>query len=391
MSEPTIHWVGTGLSSAPGLRRLLDAGRKVVVWNRTVEKAREAVGGREADIRPFIPEALRDSVTAGDIVISMLPADRHVAIAALCIEKRAHFVSSSYVSPGMRELDDAAKEAGVVLMNEVGLDPGIDHLMAHDLVADYRPVAQDGDTVDFTSYCGGVPKFPNPFRYKFSWSPLGVLRALRSPSLSLKGGERHPVERPWHAITAYDAPLPVPERFEVYPNRDSLPFIEQYAFDPAWEISDFVRGTIRLKGWQEAWSEVFDEVERLHGEEGEARLAEMAGQFWRDNSYEAGEPDRVVLCVGLRARRGDETVFHKEWVLDAHGTEDGSAMAQLVSVPVAMAVEAVADGAVPFGVHAATHDPVLVGEWLVEIGRIAQHMARVDHRADADVNATPGG
>lgn len=375
----TIHWVGTGLSSAPGLNRLLDAGRAVVVWNRTPQKAREAVAGRDSDIRALTPEALTDAVAKGDILVSMLPADQHVPLAQICIGKGAHFVSSSYISPGMRDLDAAAREAGVALVNEVGLDPGIDHLMAHDLVADYRAVAREGDTVSFTSYCGGIPKFPNPFRYKFSWSPLGVLRALRSPSTSIRDGARLEAARPWDAITTFDAPLPVPERFEVYPNRDSLPFIAQYGFDPAWKIRDFVRGTIRLKGWQEAWADVFREVEALSGEAGEARLAEMAETFWRENAYAEGEPDRVVLCVGLRAERGGAAVFHKEWVLDAYGTEEGTAMAKLVSIPVAMAVEALAEGRIPPGLHAAPEDPELVAEWLVEVGLIAQHMARVDH------------
>ncbi|MDO5612634.1 MAG: saccharopine dehydrogenase C-terminal domain-containing protein [Paracoccus sp. (in: a-proteobacteria)] len=377
----TIHWAGTGLSSIPGLRRLIAAGQPVVVWNRTVDKARAAVGDLTGDIRAYTPDALAQAVQPGDIVVSMLPADQHPPIAAMCVDKGAHFVSSSYVSPAMAELDDAARAAGVALVNEVGLDPGIDHLMAHELVADYRQIAQPGDVVRFTSYCGGVPKHPNPFRYKFSWSPLGVLRALKSPSKSLKDGQVLDVSRPWDAITPYDAPLPVPERFEVYPNRDSLPFVQQYGFDPAWDVSDFVRGTIRLKGWQDAWTPVFTEIESLTGAAGEARLREMADQFWRDNSYAEGEPDRVVLFVALRAERDGAAVFDKEWVLDAHGNANGSAMAQLVSTPVALAVQAVAAGRIAPGVHAAPHDPVQVADWLVETGQIAQHMAKVDHLA----------
>ena len=111
------------------------------------------------------------------------------------------------------------------------------------------------------------------------------------------------VNRPWDAITSYDAPLPVPESFEVYPNRDSLPFIEDYRFDPAWKIRDFVRGTIRLNGWADAWAPIFAEIETLHGPEGDARLAEMAAQFWRDNAYAEGEADRVILFVSLKAER----------------------------------------------------------------------------------------
>lgn len=375
----TIYWVGTGLSSVPGLRRLIETNQPVTVWNRTTEKARQAVGDLTGDIRAYSPEALADAVAPGDIVVSMLPADQHVPLAQMCIDKGANFVSSSYISPEMAALDDAARAAGVALVNEVGLDPGIDHLMAHDLVNDYSHIAQPGDTVSFTSYCGGVPKYPNPFRYKFSWSPLGVLRALRSPSKSLKDGQVLDVRRPWDAITPYDAPLPTPERFEVYPNRNSLPFVAQYGFDPAWDVRDFVRGTIRLKGWQEAWAPVFAEIETLQGETGEARLREMAQQFWTDNAYADGEPDRVVLFVALQADRDGQTVWHKEWVLDAHGSAAGSAMAQLVSVPVSLAVQAVAAGQISAGVHAAPDDPELVGDWLVEIGQIAQHLARVDH------------
>ena len=313
----------------------------------------------------------------------MLPADLHPTIAALCLDGCANFVSSSYISPAMAAMDDRARAAGVALVNEVGLDPGIDHLMAHELVADYRQCAQKGDRISFTSYCGGIPKHPNPFRYKFSWSPLGVLRALRSPSRSIRGGEERVVERPWHAIDPYDAPLPVPERFEVYPNRDSTAFIEQYNFDRDWTLQDFVRGTIRLKGWAEAWAPVFAEVEGLAGPEGDARLREMAEEFWSQHAYAEGEPDRVVLFVRLAAERDGAAVYDREWVLDAQGNDQGSAMAQLVSIPVAMAVESVLRGAFPPGVHAAPEDPELVGKWLVEVGEIADHMAKVNHLSAA--------
>lgn len=375
-----IHWVGTGLSAIPGLRRLIGSGAAVYVWNRTVEKAQEQVGDLTQEIREYTPEALEAMVRQGDVVVSMLPADQHVALARMAIAKGAHFVSSSYVSPEMAALDDEARAAGVALVNEVGLDPGIDHLMAHDLVEDYRQAAQPGDRISFTSYCGGVPAHPNPFRYKFSWSPLGVLRALRSPSRSLRDGAVRDVARPWHAIEPYDAPLPTPERFEVYPNRDSLPFVQQYRFDPAWNVQDFVRGTLRLEGWQKAWAPVFTEIETLEGPAGETRLREMADGFWRDNAYDVGEPDRVVLFVALKAERDSRVVWHKEWVLDAKGNDKGSAMAQLVSIPVALAIEAVRAGRLTTGVQAAPHDPVLVGEWLDQVAGIAQHMAKVDHR-----------
>ena len=377
----TIHWCGTGLSSGPGLRRLIENGHKVVVWNRTVEKAREAVGDIAQDIRAYSLEALAAALQEGDIAISMLPADQHVAIATACLTKNAHFVSSSYIAPEMRALDEAFRAKALVSVNEVGLDPGIDHLMAHDLVARYRSSkAYDAKNIlSFTSYCGGVPKIANAFKYKFSWAPLGVLKALRSPSRSLRDFKELRVSRPWDAITAYEAPMPVPESFEVYPNRDSYPFMEDYRFDKNWKVRDFVRGTIRLNGWTAAWTPVFKEIETLSGAQGEARLVEMAAQFLKENAYAAGEPDRVILCVSLKAERGDRPEFHETWVLDAWGDARGTAMGRLVSVPVSLAVEAVLNQQFPPGVHGAPHDPKILLSWLTEVRGLAQYMERVNH------------
>ena len=379
----TIHWCGTGLSAIPGLRRLIEAGHDVTVWNRTTGKARDAVGDLTEDIRAFDIGELGKVLARGDVVVSMLPGDWHVPLAELAIAKGAQFVSSSYIAPEMRALDARAREAGVALVNEVGLDPGIDHLMAHALVADYR--ASDAyapdNHVSFISYCGGVPKHPNPFRYKFSWSPLGVLKALRSPSRSIRNYSELRVERPWDAISSYTAPLPGPETFEVYPNRDSLPFMAQYGFEDSWKVRDFVRGTLRLNGWAEAWADVFREVETLAGPEGEARLQEMSDRFWRENAYDEGEPDRVVLCVGLKVERDGRPVWHKTWVMDAWGDARGTAMARLVSVPVSLAVEAVMNREIAAGVHAAPEDPRLVHRWMDEVGRLAQHLQLVDNMA----------
>lgn len=377
----TIHWCGTGLSSGPGLRRLIENGHKVVVWNRTVEKAVEAVGDLTKDIRAYSLEALAAALAPGDIAISMLPADQHVAIAKTCLERGAHFVSSSYIAPEMRELDAEFRAKGLVSINEVGLDPGIDHLMAHDLVARYRASkAYNADnTLSFTSYCGGVPKIPNPFRYKFSWAPLGVLKALRSPSRSLKNFSDLRVNRPWDAITRYDAPLPSPESFEVYPNRDSYPFMEDYRFDPSWRVRDFVRGTIRLNGWEAAWTPVFREIETLEGPAGDARLAEMAAEFVAKNSYAPGEPDRVILFVSLKAEREGRAVFHETWAMDAWGDARGSAMARLVSTPVSFAVESVINREIAAGVHGAPHEAKLLESWLGQVRGLAQYMQRVEH------------
>ena len=377
----TVHWCGTGLSAIPGLRRLIQSGKSVVVWNRTVEKAKAELRDIQDDIRAFDLNALGATVKAGDIVVSMLPAEWHVPIAEMCISKKANFVSSSYIAPEMKELDQAAKDAGIVSVNEVGLDPGIDHLMAHHLVNDYKnsDVFDPVHEISFISYCGGIPKTPNPFRYKFSWSPLGVLKALRSPSKSIRDFNELHVARPWDAISTYTAPLSEDEDFEVYPNRDSLPFIQEYKLGTDWNIKEFVRGTLRLNGWKEAWADVFAEIETLTGPEGDARLKEMSDGFWAENAYYDGEPDRVVMCVALKAEKEGRAVYHKTYVMDAWGDAQSTAMARLVSIPVSLAVETVIGNEFTPGVHSAPHEIAIVDAWLNEVQSLAQHLAIVDH------------
>ena len=375
-----IHWVGTGLSAIPGIKRLIENGHKITVWNRTIEKAQSSLKGLNPEIQKFSIEALNSNLNKNDILISMLPGDWHVPLAKICLQKQAHFVSSSYISPEMLVLNSDFKAANLACVNEVGLDPGIDHSMAHFLVNDLKNSLPKNDvSVDFISYCGGVPKIPNPFRYKFSWSPAGVLKALKSPSKSIKNGEIWVVERPWDAITRYTAPLPEPEEFEVYPNRDSLPFLKQYHFNPDWHVNQFVRGTLRLDGWSKAWSNVFKEIENLTFPEGDTRLQEMSNEFWAENAYEENEPDRVILCVSLSAKSNSETLYHKSYVLDAWGTQESSAMARLVSIPVATAVEAIKNGEIKPGVTSAPDSPDLVDRWMVMVESLSQHLEIVDH------------
>ena len=375
----TLHWCGTGLSSIPGLRRLLASEKRVVVWNRTTGRARALIGDLTQDVREFEPQALRKAVKSGDVIVSMLPGDWHPTLAQIALARRAHLVTSSYISPEMRTLHEEAVSRGLCLVNEVGLDPGIDHLMAHHLVADYAasPAFDRENEIRFLSYCGGIPKEPNPFRYKFSWAPVGVLKALKSPSRSLRDFEVVEAARPWDALSRYTAPLSTPEDFEVYPNRDSLPFIAQYGMADGWTVRDFVRGTLRLDGWAEAWADVFDTVETADAE----TLDALAHKLLTENAYVAGEPDRVVLCVSLRAERDGQTVWHKTYTMDAWGDERGSAMARLVSIPVTLAIKSVLAGEIPAGVSAAPSDPALVERWLSEIDTLAQELRVVDHLA----------
>ena len=379
-----IHWLGTGLSAIPGLKMLIKNKHSVIVYNRTVDKAIEALSGINGDYQvvSFSLKAIEQHARAGDIVISMLPGNFHVPVAELCLSLDAHFVSSSYISDEMRVLNEAAKEKNLCFVNEVGLDPGIDHSMSHALVDDYKASNEFSSTNEhsFLSYCGGLSDVPNDFCYKFSWSPLGVLKALMSTSVSIRDGDVYKVTKPWESVELY--PLPMPwgkDEFEVYPNRDSLPFIKQYQMDDGLNIKQFVRGTLRYKGWKNAWGEIFSEVDSLDSSIAEERLKEISDDLWNKYSYKDGEVDRVILTVELKVENGSKIVWHKQYLMDTLGNDNGSAMAQLVSCSVALAVEAVLGNEIPSGVTAAPRQSELVSRWLEQAEDISDHFVLIDH------------
>ena len=379
-----IHWLGTGLSAIPGLKMLIENGHTVLVYNRTVEKAIKALSDLKGDYQvfPFSLHSVEENVAAGDIVVSMLPGNFHVPVAELCLSLNAHFVSSSYISDEMRALNDAAKEKNLCFVNEVGLDPGIDHSMSHALVDDYKnsPKYSSNNEHSFLSYCGGLSDVPNDFCYKFSWSPLGVLKALMSTSVSIRNGDVYIVTKPWESVELYPLPMPWGEdEFEVYPNRDSLPFIEQYQMDDGLQIKQFVRGTLRYKGWKNAWGDIFSEVDTLDASIAEARLKEISDDLWDRYSYTDGEVDRVILTVELKVENDTEVLWHKQYLMDTLGNDNGSAMAQLVSCSVALAVEAVLGNEISSGVTAAPHQSKLVSRWLDQAEDISDHFVLIDH------------
>jgi len=374
---PTIHWLGAGLSSVPGIRRLAASGRAFVLWNRTLSKAVDAMdGGGQA--RELSWEALAVAVQPGDVVVSMLPADLHLQVAGFCLQHRLHFVSSSYVSPAMQALDAAARTRDLCFVNEVGLDPGIDHLMAHVLMADYQAsgVMNPRHLHRFRSFCGGFPSQANDFRYKFSWSPLGVLRALKTPARWIENGAETATDKPWKALSSCSVNLPGgQETFQAYPNRDSIPFAEQYGFTSEFNLQSFVRGTLRLDGWAEAWRDVFAVVE--DNSTAEDKLITLSDQLWNQYAYEPDEPDRVILHVELIVTDGVNPAWRGAYTLDEHGNSAGSAMARLVSKTVSIAVEAVMDGELSPGVSAAPSNRQTADAWMTELAASGEHIVRI--------------
>ncbi len=373
---PTIHWLGAGLSSVPGIRRLAASGREFVLWNRTLSKAVDALeGGGQA--RELSWDALAAAVQPGDVVVSMLPGDLHMRVAELCLQHRAHFVSSSYVSPAIQALDADARTHDLCFVNEVGLDPGIDHLMAHVLMADYQTsgVMNPQHEHRFRSYCGGFPSQPNDFRYKFSWSPLGVLRALKTPARWIEGGAETTTDKPWKALSSCTVNLPGgQETFQAYPNRDSIPFAGQYGFTSDFNLQAFVRGTLRLDGWAEAWRDIFAVVEDNSTDEDQ--LKTLSDRLWNQYAYDPDESDRVILHVELIVTDGDDPAWTGAYTLDEHGDSTGSAMARLVSKTVSIAVEAVMTGELSPGVSAAPSSRQTADAWMTELVASGEQLVR---------------
>lgn len=346
-----VHWVGTGRSTGSGLRAVSGRARSVYLWGRSEDRAQECLRrvGAESDIavRRFDPDVFATAVQPGDVVVSMVPATEHPGLLAVCVRAGAHFVCSSYLSPDMDAFGPEAGRDGCVVLTEVGLDPGLDHLFARDLVDQARTELGDRPAAyRLTSFCGGLPATPNPFRYRFSWAPVGVLTALRSPARYVESGRECTADRPWEAVRPHTVGE---ETFEVYPNRDSLPFVEAYGLPTSWRAVDFIRGTLRLDGWHAAWSEVFETVS--HGDDDALRV--LAAQLAERHPMRKQDRDRVVLDVRLEVRADDGTAFTGTHTMDLVGDEDETAMSRSVSRTLACGVGAVLDSRLAAGVSRA--------------------------------------
>jgi len=192
-------------------------------------------------------DALRREIAAADLVVSMVPYVFHPVVARHCLALKKNMVTTSYVGEAMRGLDAAVREAGLIFLNETGLDPGIDHMEAMRVID--RVKAEGGRVLSFISWCGGLPApeaNTNPFGYKFSWSPLGVLLASKNDARYKWEGRE--VFLPAEKLFDHPALIAIEglTEFEGYPNRNSLPYIDVYGIP---DVKTMLRGTLRYNGW----------------------------------------------------------------------------------------------------------------------------------------------
>jgi spermidine synthase len=246
--------LGSGFVARPCAEYIVrDPLNELTVACRTLEAAKVLMSGlpnaTAISLDVTSTEDLDAQVAAHDLVISLIPYTYHAAVIKSAIKGKTNVVTTSYVSPAMRELDDDAKKAGIIVMNEIGLDPGIDHLYAIKTIDEVHE--KGGKIKQFLSYCGGLPApecAGNPLGYKFSWSSRGVLLALLNSAAYLSEGKQLDISG--QELMGYAKPYFISPAFAfvAYPNRNSVPFKDFYNIPEAETI---VRGTLRYQGFPE--------------------------------------------------------------------------------------------------------------------------------------------
>jgi saccharopine dehydrogenase-like NADP-dependent oxidoreductase len=424
-SKKKILVFGAGLVSRPGVRYLLSNKNLIVtVASRTVSKAEKLVEGFDNGIAKQIlvenAAAVEELIKENDIIISLLPWVHHLKVANLCLKLNKHMATTSYVSEGMLKLDEEAKSKGLLFLNEIGVDPGIDHMSAMKIIDEVHD--EGGKILHFYSYCGGLPApehNDNPYGYKFSWSPKGVVLASGNPAKYLENGKIVEIEGKDLFLNKRLDEIEDLGTFEVYPNRDSMPYQDLYGLKDAQTV---MRGTYRNIGWCDTLKKIVDlglidetPKDNLKGitykqmmaalvgaSEGEDIAAKTAAKVglskddevikrleWLglfsddpvpdyDNYldilserlqeklyYKEGEVDMLILRHKFIVENKDKSRDMITSTMVDFGIPNGdSSMARTVSLPLAIGVKLMAEGKINLtGVHIATkkeiYDPVL--------------------------------
>ncbi|MGC6470892.1 MAG: saccharopine dehydrogenase C-terminal domain-containing protein [Flavobacteriales bacterium] len=281
--------VGAGLSASSLIQYLLEKSENknwhVTVADFDVDLAVQKVNGHtnasalKFDV--FDIEQRQDAIREADIVVSMLPAHMHIMLAEDCVIQGVNMVTASYVSDEMKALNESANSKGVLLLNEIGLDPGIDHLSAKKIIDEIH--AKGGKINLFKSFCGGLvaPEYDNnPWNYKFTWNPRNVVLAGKGTAQFKRNNKYKYI--PYTKLFNRTELVEVLDegQFEAYANRDSLSYRTPYGLD---DIPTMFRGTLRKKGFCKAWNVLI----QLGMTDDTFEMEGLENKSWRDftNSF----------------------------------------------------------------------------------------------------------
>ncbi len=259
MAFAKILVAGAGKSATWLIKFLLDQSKRQH-WHITVADGNAATieekiaGHPNATAAPLDindAAARQALVKDADLVLSLMPPQLHILLAKDCLQFGKNLITSSYISPEMQELDQAVREKGLMFMCEMGLDPGIDHMSAHQIIHGIQRVA--GTVASFKSYCGGLiapESDDNPWHYKFSWNPKNIIDAGKAGALFLEDGKERQVgyEDMFRPRPLIDVPGAGPLAW--YPNRDSIKYLDSYDMR---EAQTFLRATFRQPDFCLGW------------------------------------------------------------------------------------------------------------------------------------------
>ena len=245
--------LGAGLVVKPIVTYLLQQGFRVTVASPTPDRAAAMIQGHpNGEVIDWVmdqDDKLNEMVMAHDLTVSFLPYLFHLQVAMKCLKHKKDMVTASYIKPEMQALHEEAKTAGIIILNELGLDPGIDHMSAMRIIDKIH--AKGGKVEEFFSICGALPApeaATNPFRYKFTWSPKGVIMAGNNEARFLRDGKTVMVPTEDLFKNPFKVNFDPIGELDVYPNRDSITYSEIYGIP---EAKTMFRGTFRYSGWCE--------------------------------------------------------------------------------------------------------------------------------------------
>ncbi len=256
--------IGTGRSSSVLIEYLLNYSISNDVFITVLDQFKNEFLNQFSDFSNFKnlvfdihDDKLRHlEIKKSDLIISMLPARFHTIIAKDCLNYKKNLITASYISEEMKSFHDQAVKADILMLNEIGLDPGIDHISAMSIIDSLK--RQNFKITSFKSFCGGLiapESCDNPWGYKFTWNPRNVVLAGSDGAKYLKNGKVKEIS--YNQVFKNIESLTIPNygNFESYPNRDSLHYQEKYSLH---NIHTLVRGTIRNKGFSSAWDFLVD-------------------------------------------------------------------------------------------------------------------------------------
>jgi saccharopine dehydrogenase (NADP+, L-glutamate forming) len=310
--------LGTGYVVKPLVDYFIDKCKyEVLVASRDNNNSGLIIAGRPLGERVFWNakppyDELNKMVEKVDLVVSMLPPSMHVIVAKSCIKHKVNMVTTSYVSPEMKALDAEVKEAGIIILNEIGEDPGIDHMGAMQMINQIKE--EGGKLKSIASYGSGIPSFEhnnNPYGYKFSWSPRGLLHAAQTPAVYIEGGKEIKVSGEDLLYNSWLVDVDGLGTFETYPNRDSRNYLDDYEIQG---ISDFYRGLLRHPGYCNSIQSIKDlnllNDEESHDLEGKTYKQFMLSLIGTDESSDV----KQAVADKLKFNISSDIIKQLQWL-----------------------------------------------------------------------------